>query len=155
MKRITTKEYIDDKLSRTFPLYVRWKARPIESDDLPADYPKSNQEFALKHGLALSDIAVFDARPDFQTELAKELVLWARARLPELFHSGYKHAKTTKNLKDAEAFVSLIKGLEGQISDSQSPGSMDYQHDIDDDQYNEIIQREARSLEARGATPAA
>jgi hypothetical protein len=133
---------MDEKI---YHAYINWKARPIAKDD-----PQSPEEFCKKFKIKKSDILAFVGSPDYQDDLLTAVLNWAKSKTPELLHIVYNEVKLNKSVADLERFVQLAHEIKKKDKEQKQVTNYNFFTNIKDQQYANIIRREAENLDTGG-----
>ena len=128
-------------MEEIYKIFVLWKSRPPQKTD-----PQNPAEFCTKYNVTLSDLREFVERPEYPDDTLNASIGWAKSKTPELIQSIYKEVKESKNVADLERFLNVI--YEIKKKDKVNNQQINFYNGLSDEQYNVILKREAKLLEA-------
>ena len=128
-------------MEEIYKIFVIWKSRPPQKTD-----PQNPKEFAEKYGVTLSDLREFTERPEYPDDTLNASIGWAKSKTPELIQQIYKEVKESKNVADLERFLNVIYELKRK--DKINNQQINFFGNLSDEQYANILKREAKLLEA-------
>lgn len=124
-----------------YRIFITWKSRPPQKAD-----PQNPQEFCEKYKVTMSDLREFMERPEYADDILTNTIGWAKTKTPELIQSIYKEVKESKNVADLERFLNVI--YEIKKKDKVNSQQFNFFNNLTDEQYANILKREAKLLEA-------
>lgn len=139
---MSTPEHLD----KVYIKFIDWKAKPKKPEA-----PQTIEEFCNAHEISKADTVSFIDRPTFADDLLSATLDWARQKTPELLHSLYHEAKTTKNPLIIEKFITMAHELKKKKDEKSTTYQQFNFFNVDDERYKRIIARENERL-AGGST---
>lgn len=133
---MTKKLKVIDK-NKIYPIYLQWFAKPPGKRR-----PPTLEEFLTRYKITKKDIIDFHERQEFYDDLENAAVKWGQQRLPELLHLLYDKIKSGKSSSDIKVFKDLVYPEKKQTQSNNVNVILNLQ----DEQYKQIIQREAKLL---------
>ncbi len=128
---------------QTYSVFVKWFAMPKETR-----YPATEEEFCTLAKISKQDLAEFANRDTFYDDLVKEAKNWGKTKLPEMLHMLYNDFKENKKPVVAQTFKSLL-----ELDKEQKPLNINV-FNLPEQQYRQIVAREAKLLETSSAEQA-
>jgi len=132
---------MEKNLNSAYQAYIRWRSYPQEKTD-----PQSNDEFCKKYGITTKDLLEFINKDTYQDDLLISSLNWAKSKTPELLHIVYAEVKLNKEVGDLEKFMNLTHEIKRKDKDMKGITNFNFFTSLKDDQYENIIRREAESL---------
>lgn len=126
----------------TYRAFVRWKTIPLTQND-----PQSLEAFCELHSVSKETILEFVQKPEYGDDILISTLSWAKSKTPELMHTIYREVKNNKSVSDLQKFLELAHDLEKK-QNSKSNTQNNFFINLPDDQYKNIVTREAKLLKA-------
>lgn len=134
-------------LDEIYRIYVKWRARPITKGA-----PQHDDAFCEQYGITMKDVISFVERPEYQDHLLSESINWAKSKTPELLHIVYNEVKLNKSVADLERFMHVAHEIKKKDKENKTINNFNFFADLKDEQFNNIVRREARILSEGSAT---
>lgn len=125
-----------------YNIFIKWYTMPKESRE-----PRTLKEFCDQFEITKEDISEFMQRDTYYDDLMKEGKNWGKSKLPEMLHILYEDFKENKKPITAQAFKQLL-----EVDKEQKTNNINV-FNISDQQYRQIVQREARLSEESSTKP--
>lgn len=132
-------------LNKAYLAYIKWRSHPVEKTD-----PQNNDEFCAKYAITQKDLISFINRETYQDDLLISSLNWAKSKTPELLHLVYNEVKLNKSVADLDKFIQLAHEIKKKDKDAKANNNFFFFNDIKDEQYRNIIAREAKSISSGG-----
>lgn len=125
--------------------FITWYAIPESQRD-----PKSIDDFCTRLSITKADVVEYSQRETFYDDLYKAAQDWGKSKVPELLHLLYKEYKDKKNPSHLKMFKELLE------LNKENKNIINFNNfNPSDEQYRQIVAREARLLEERSAVTSA
>lgn len=129
--------------NKLYLIFLKWKAKPIN----PAD-PQGIDEFCKKYKTDKKQILEFIQTETYYDDLLTETLNWGKAQTPELLHTVYANIKLSKSVTDLARFLEVVHDIKKKDDILKTQNNFNFFNTIENDQYSNIIRREAKLLKA-------
>lgn len=133
----TEVEVIDD--TTAYQRFVAWLSLPPHKRK-----PRYMDEFCQQNGITKEKLVEFQDADGFYDHVYQSAVKWGQSKLPEILHILYEKIKKEQNAQDIRTFKELLQ--ETKSEDHGKNVQNNYYLSVNDDQYKQIIKREAQSI---------
>lgn len=135
-----------------YDIFMKWFVMPREEKEergLPTDIAA----FLQKHNLTPADIEEFKNNPRFNDDVEKYVAKWAYTKYPTLAHRLYKKAVSTLDPQVLREFRAFGREHTEKVKAEKDGGgvSINFNLSVPDEQYRQIIAREAKILSEGGS----
>jgi len=121
--------------------FIKWYVMPPNERQ-----PKTQAELMAVLGITNQDVAEYQQRDTFHSDIYREAQNWGKMKIPELLHTLYQEFKETKKPALLETYKKLL-----EIDKKEGGNSFNFVVlDPTDEQYKQIIAREARHITISG-----
>lgn len=134
-----------EQIELLYRSYLKWMVAPKQPND-----PKTLLEFCKVNELTKQHIESFVNRDTYHSDILTTTLMWAKSKVPELFHKAYSEATEDRgNLNAAGKFVDMLVELEKsqKAPDKSNEGKINNTfiiNHINNDKFRELTTRIAR-----------
>jgi len=122
-----------------YNFFIRWFTTP-PNERIPA----SKDQFYTTIGINDDIVAEYQSRDTYYDDIYKEARNWGRSKIPQLLHMLYEEFKQTKKPAILETYKKLL-----EVDKKEGGSTFNFNtFNPSDEQYRQILAREAKSLEA-------